>query len=226
MEMKNGTYIFIQKRKLKLKQKSPSYFIIILLFVILISNNLMSEKPKRYLFNNDSEIHLVVKGNGRQSFLSEEYNGVKPYKVILNGEDIINCCSYGFIESKNNITLIFDIQIEDCESMFMDLENIIGIDLSHFDSSKVTNMISMFDGCSNLENIKFGNINTSSVKDLTYLFYYCKSLKSIDLSNLDFSNVIKMDSMFEYCTGLENLNLSNLKTSSVETMTFFFLIAI
>ena len=219
--MKNETNILIPIRKLKLKQKSPSYFIILLFFLILISINSIS-KPKRNLFNYDSEIHLVVQGSGRKSFLSEDYNGVEPYKVILNGKDIINCCSYGFIGYKNNITLIFDIQIEDCENMFMNLGNIIGIDLSHFDASKVTNMISMFDGCSNLENIKFGNINTSSVKYMKYLFYGCQSLKSIDLSNLDFSNVIIMDSMFEYCTDLKSINMSNLKTSSVESMAYFF----
>ena len=42
------------------------------------------------------------------------------------------------VGDKNNITLIFDTQIESCYEMFDGLTNIIEIDLSNFDASKVT----------------------------------------------------------------------------------------
>ena len=61
----------------------------------------------------------------------------------------------------NNITLVFNEEIDSCESMFEGLNNIKVIDLSNFDFSKVTNMDSMFNECNGLENINFGNINTS-----------------------------------------------------------------
>ena len=44
----------------------------------------------------------------------------------------------------NNITLIFDYQIETCNSMFDGLRNITEIDLSNFDASKVTDFHWMF----------------------------------------------------------------------------------
>ena len=60
----------------------------------------------------------------------------------------------------SNITLVFDEDIESCENMFKELENLVQIDLSKFDASKVTSMRSMFEGCINLERIYFGRMNT------------------------------------------------------------------
>jgi len=41
---------------------------------------------------------------------------------------------------RNNITLVFEDEVTSCERMFYVLTNIKEIDLSGFDSSKVTNM--------------------------------------------------------------------------------------
>ena len=47
--------------------------------------------------------------------------------------------------------------LTDCIRMFYGLLNIIEIDLSNFDLSKVTKMNMMFRNCDNLEYIKFNN---------------------------------------------------------------------
>ena len=70
------------------------------------------------------------------------------------------------------------------------------LDLSNFDTSKVTNMNSMFN--------------------------YCSGLTSLDLSHFDTSNVTSMDSMFYNCYGLTLLNVSNFDTSKVTTMSYMF----
>ena len=83
-------------------------------------------------------------------------------------------CKY-FCELSNDksiITIIFDENITSCENMFYGLYNLISIDLSNFDNSKVITMNSMFKKCVNLVNINFGEINTSSVQDMSYLFIY------------------------------------------------------
>ena len=57
----------------------------------------------------------------------------------------------------NNITLIFNEEINSCKNMFKGLSNIIEIDVSFFDFSHVTNMDSMFQECTNLQRIDFGD---------------------------------------------------------------------
>ena len=77
----------------------------------------------------------------------------------------------------NNITIIFDDDINSCENMFKDLLNIKEVDLSNFDASKVTSMLSMFNGCNYLEKITFGNINTYSLQNMEYFFHNRTKLK-------------------------------------------------
>ena len=55
-------------------------------------------------------------------------------------------------ENLNSITIKFNGLITTCASMFDGLVNIIEIDLSNFNTSKVDNMYRMFNGCTNLKN--------------------------------------------------------------------------
>ena len=69
----------------------------------------------------------MVQGEGTQYFLSNNYKGIRPFEIILNGkEKIENPWDIG--EDRNNITLKFNRQIEYCKYMFENLENIIEID--------------------------------------------------------------------------------------------------
>ena len=117
----------------------------------------------------NSEIHLVIQGSGPQQLLSDYYftNFKRPSEVLVNGVKNDSCSkTCNLVGDRNNITLKFDTQIESCIAMFELLKNIIEIDLSNFDASKVITMRSMFNGCSNLEKIEFGNINTPSLEDI------------------------------------------------------------
>ena len=51
------------------------------------------------------------------------------------------------------------------------IENILEIDLSNFDTSKVTDMAYMFAGISNLTSLDLSNFDTSKVTDMQYMFY-------------------------------------------------------
>ena len=89
------------------------------------------------------------------------------------------------------------------------------LDLSSFDTSKVTSMYEAFFQCSNLTSIDLTNVNTSKVTDMTLMFYSCGKLESVDLSGFDTSNVTNMDGMFDHCKGLTSLDVSNFDTSNV-----------
>ena len=106
--------------------------------------------------------------------------------------------------------------------MFNNLEHILSIDFTKFDSSKVTSMSKMFSGCSNLKTIKFNNLDTSSVIYMDYMFLSCTSLTFLDLSNFNTSSVLDMKNMFYCCTSLVSIDLSSFNTSRVENMNYMF----
>ena len=220
--MKKMFYFNNQKGKIRIKQKYIFlYFKLIIVLLKIAFSDLINSKNTRKLKNYFSEIHLVIQvynSNSKpKSILNDEFY-TEPDEVLING-NLKECkkkCNLQY--GRNNITLRFENQIESCEKMFLNLNNIIEVDLSKFDTSKITTMLLMLTECSSLEKINFGNINTSSVENMAGLFYGCSKLTSIDLSNLDISNVKTMEAMFYECSNLEKINFGNIKTSSVENM--------
>ena len=106
--------------------------------------------------------------------------------------------------------------------MFSGLSKVTSIDLTYFDTSKVTSMNSMFSGCSNLTNLDLSSFYTSKVTDIGVMFKGCSSLTSLDLSNFNTSNVTSMIETFKNCSSLTNLDVSNFNTSNVHIMSDMF----
>ena len=168
--------------------------------------------------SNQSKIFLIIKEKGEFRLLNNPYY-LKPFSLIINGKLNNSKEEYYYLEKDiNNITIIFDEQLETCENMFEGMESILEIDLSYLDTSKVTSMNSMFNGCESLRKITFGQINTSMIKDMSKLFYECKAITSLDLSNFDTSSVTLMYEMFSHCESLISIDVSNFNTSKVENM--------
>ena len=232
-----------------LGQKYPffsTYYLFMLINLIFVE--IVNSDDFRILIHYDSEIHLIIQGNGNQNILNNDFI-YEPSEVIVNGYSNNSCkkkCY--FLENINNITLKFSEQIDSLECMFKGLENILEIDLSNFDVSQVTRMQEMFRDCSNLvsvilsnyntynlnnishmfyncfnlETINFGSINTSSVENMQHSFCGCSKISSIDLSKFDTSRVTSMFSMFYNCSNLKSLDLGNFNTSSVVNMRSLF----
>ena len=55
----------------------------------------------------------------------------------------------------------------------------------------------MFSDCSSLTNIDLSNFNTNKVTDMSRMFYKCVSLTSLNLSNFNTNNVKYMENMFD-----------------------------
>ena len=166
-----------------------------------------------------SEIRLIIQGNGIQNLIRIN----TPLEVFVNGVKNNTCSKTCNLQGdKNNITLIFNGEIYSCNMMFYNVNNMIEINLSDFDFSKVEKFNNMFGGCINLKKIEFGNINTSSVTNMANMFEKCSKLTSIDLSKFDTSNVDNMQSMFSECTSLKYLDLSNFNTSKVTSIVNMF----
>ena len=210
--------------------------ILLPLFLLLIRNVLSKEifqkKKRNYLFS--SEITITIKGSGNQYILNNDslyidnkyFNFTHiPDKILINGDpqNYTGYMVYNLEKEENDITLIFNDLLTDCNAMFYNLSNIIKIDLSKFDSSMVTEMACMFYDCTSLISINFNNFDTSSTKDIHRMFSGCSKLASINLSGFDTSQVTTMVGLFCDCKSLLSLDLNNFVTSKVEDMTTMFL---
>ena len=107
-------------------------------------------------------------------------------------------------------------------NMFNNCSALTSLDVSGFDSSKVTDMSGMFNGCSSLTSIDVSKFNTSKVVDMNTMFTNCHKLSSLDVSGFDTSMVTNMSSMFNGCSGLASLDVSNFDTSKVTDMANMF----
>ena len=104
-----------------------------------------------------------------------------------------------------------------------DNENILEMDLSNFDTSKVTNMRGMFYEMRHLTSLNLSNFDTSKVTDMSEMFEKMYNLTSLNLSSFNTSKVTNMTGMFSYMSNLTTLNLSNFDTSRVTDMSDMFL---
>ena len=93
------------------------------------------------------------------------------------------------------------------------------LDVSNFDTSNVTDMSNMFDG-SNATTLDVSNFNTPNVTDMSSMFHGSQAT-TLDVSNFNTSNVTDMDSMFYYSQAT-TLDLSNFDTSKVTNMKYMF----
>ena len=194
------------------------YIIIIIFFNLIIQNNNKIE-------NKFSNITLKIRGPGEQNILNEYYfnHFYKPNIIYING-NFTETITYRYNLSRinNSVSLIWNNTIYNCYRMFHGCSNIIEIDLSNFNTSKVTDMNSMFLSCSHLISLDLSNFDTSNVYDMRYMFSVCSQLTSLDLSNFVTSKVKYIFSMFDGCSQLTSLNLSNFDTSKVTDMSSMF----
>ena len=95
------------------------------------------------------------------------------------------------------------------------------LDVSRFDTSKVTNMQYMFYSCKSLISIDVSNWNTSNVTSMNNMFSNCNKLTSLDVSKWDTSNVTNFGWLFPN-TKLTSLDVSNWNTNKVTDMSYMF----
>ena len=65
--------------------------------------------------------------------------------------------------------------------MFSGCSSLSSLDLSSFDTSKVTSMYSMFSGCSSLASLDLSGLDTSHATDMSGVFDGCSSLRAVEL---------------------------------------------
>ena len=113
-------------------------------------------------------------------------------------------------------------KVTDMVGMFQDCTSLTSLDLSGFDTSTVASIGGMLCRCSSLTSLDLSGFDTSKVTSMGSMFYGCSSLTSLDLSGFDTSKVTSMGSMFYGCSSLASLELSGFDTSAVTSMRWMF----
>ena len=149
------------------------------------------------------------------------YYYTEPEKVYLNEN---TCFMFEDMRSLTTLDLSnFDTsKVTDMREMFRDMHSLTTLDLSNFDTSNVTDMVYMFDNMRSLTTLNLSNFDTSKVTGMSHMFDNMRSLTALNLSNFDTSKVTNMHTMFGGMANLTSLNLSNFDTSKVIDMSYMF----
>ena len=127
--------------------------------------------------------------------------------------------SYCYVLTNLDVSGFDTSKVTDMRSMFSGCQDLTNLDVSGFNTSNVTNMRSMFQSCEVLTSLDVSGFDTSKVTDMSYMFQSCRVLTSLDVSGFDTSNVIYMGSMFRYCHNLTTtFTIRNSNTSSYNSM--------
>ena len=148
------------------------------------SNDIMQDIT---LFNSNIQAGIDV-------YLNQKKINMMRYKNIWR-------IYHNFVkEGKYEFKIFFRDIITDTKAFFEYSFNIIFLDLSNFNTSKVTNMSFMFNKCRKLKEIKgINKFNTCNVSNMAGMFQECNELESLDLSNFKTSKVIVMYQIWQEC---------------------------
>ena len=101
--------------------------------------------------------------------------------------------------------------------MFINLKNLISIDVSGWNTFNMNSLTGTFSGCTSLN--KIVGLDTWDVSNVTLMsrtFNDCSSLTNLDgISNWNVSSVFNLENAFKGCESLNSLNVSNWETSKV-----------
>ena len=149
--------------------------------------------------------YIINKGNNIQLTSRDELNINKEYGIEIH-----------FNNRVKNLEFFFSRDIDE------NMQYLISVDLTNFDSSSVTIMDQMFYACNSLESIILSNSDISKVESMGLMFYGCSSLESINLSNLKAYKLDRMSEMFSECNSLKSVDFSNFDCPLIFSMSFIF----
>lgn len=112
-------------------------------------------------------------------------------------------------------------EVTEMSGMFDYCSNLLGLDISHFDTSNVQAMSFMFEGLT-ISELDLGNFNMSKVIDAAYMFAGNPNLSNVILNGLDTSSLEFCEGMFSNCTSLEFVNLSSFDASKIKSIGHMF----
>ena len=187
--------------------------------IFLIISMIAIINGRKELISNSNEI--ILRLNSSNYFINKDFEPMPSKVYIDNIEQESSKWNTKKITINNiysKIKLEWNSPLQSCSKMFMDLTEILEIDLSGFDSSLVTDTSYMFKGCLWLFKINLDGFTTSAVKTMKEMFFTLPSLESLNISHFKTSQVADMSYLFNKIPKVEYINVSGFDTSSVTNM--------
>ena len=191
------------------------------------------------LFNNCKKLKFVDVANWDTSNVTDTSyflnNCVVMETLDVSGWDTskvtITEAMFQYCRLLEKITGIENFKTGNVETMgwmFYDCKSLKSLDLSGWDTSKVTAMNSMFS--SNISNagdmaLSYLNISTwdtGNVTKMNHMFNGCAQLKELDLSKWDMSKVRTTSHMFADCFNIQSIDFTGWNTASLTSMDAMF----
>lgn len=191
---------------------------------------------------------IEITENKTQSITPDEgYNGLKNVEITTNvipkiapsavyfsnwsSEDTLkvvemldteNMTSFQQMFSGSQITEI-DLthfktsKVTDMKYMFRNCRKLTKLDISCFDMSKVTNVDEMFSNCETMTTLKLSTQSPTALTQLEGTFSSCKALTELDLSVWTLNKVTRLYNTFSQCQSLQKLDLRSIKLTWVNS---------
>ena len=191
---------------------------------------------EKLIINKDyHEVKIVVKSfDELRKIIEDRYKklgpGTKQDPIDFNDIDVNNIDSFcndkgkGIFEDTRfkyiDISTWDVSSITNMLSMFYRCNKLKSVgDISSWDVSNVTNMAYMFTGCVNF-NQDISSWDVSEVTDMSYMFYECVNFNQ-NISSWNVSKVKDMCTMFKFCKSF-NQDLSKWNISKVRYYSYMF----
>lgn len=126
-------------------------------------------------------------------------------------------------DAKNvDLTMISPKNETSLNKLFFKNEKLVSIDVSTWDTSKVTDFTQAFSLNHNLESIDVSNFNTGNCVNFFAMFDEGYKITTLDVSKWDMSSAKKIDWMFCRCKSITSIDLSTWDTSKVTSARHLF----
>ena len=155
--------------------------------------------------------------NGCEYLKTADLNSIDASKLTDISQLFGNCKSLESVIFPANMSAA---PLEQMSAVFNGCEKLTALDLSGWNTSKVTQMSNVFGGCKALTSLNVYGWNVSNVKNMDYIFSGCSSLTSLDLSTWNVTLGVNDSStglsygatgMFKGCSSLAELKLGEFR---------------
>ena len=155
--------------------------------------------------------------NGCEYLKTADLSNIDASKLTDISQLFGNCKSLESVTFPENMR---SAPLEHMRAVFNGCEKLTALDLSGWNTSKVTQMDNVFGGCKALTSLNVSGWDVSNVKDMDYIFSGCSSLTSLDLSTWNVTLGVNNSGtglsygakgMFKGCSSLAELKLGEFR---------------
>ena len=121
-----------------------------------------------------------------------------------------------------NLSNFNTTKVTNMARMLEALPSLTSLNIANFNTENVEDMRDMLGGLINLPALDIANFRTSKVRDMSGMFYNLKQVQNLDVSRFDTSKVTDFSRMFLGNSNIQNLNLSNFNTQVATDLSYMF----